>query len=60
MRTPDQKGTVKFHQQLESRESKPGSAIKRCERTIIPFNARGRQEEAHEHVVDVKKRRSKR
>jgi hypothetical protein len=44
-----------FDRQLESREPKPGSSIKRYERAIILLSAKGRQEEAHEHVVDVRK-----
>ena len=46
---------LEFNQQLKRNEPKPGSSIKRYERAIILIYGKSRQEEGHEHVVDVKK-----
>jgi ABC-type proline/glycine betaine transport system ATPase subunit len=54
IRTPDQAGVVAFHQRVERQESESGNAIKRTERAIILLDEKSRQEEAHEHVVDVR------
>jgi hypothetical protein len=59
IRTADQKrrprSAPEFNQQLKRNEPKPGSSIKRYERAIILIDGKSRQEEGHEHVVDVKK-----
>jgi hypothetical protein len=39
----------------KSSKASAGHAIKKCERAIIPISAKARQQDAHDHVADVKK-----
>jgi hypothetical protein len=45
MRTFDQDSVEATQSALKSGKPKAGHAIKKCERAIIPFNAKGRQQE---------------
>jgi hypothetical protein len=55
IRTFGQEPPPRSNQRPKSGGANAGGAIKKYERAIIPIDAKARQQDAHDHVADVKK-----